>query len=95
MLDNALKWSPPNAPVQVEVARGSVVVRDEGPGIAADERERVFERFYRTDKARPLPGSGLGPSIVRHVAESFDGQARIIDGGTPGTAVELSLPQIS
>ncbi|MBM36166.1 MAG: HAMP domain-containing sensor histidine kinase [Actinomycetota bacterium] len=95
MLDNALKWSPPNAPVQVEVARGSVVVRDEGPGIAADERERVFERFYRTDKARPLPGSGLGLSIVRHVAESFDGQARIIDGGTPGTAVELSLPQIS
>ena len=70
MLDNALKWSPPAAPF-VEVVDGSVTVRDDGPGISLDERERVFERFYRSEDAKSSPGSGLGLSIVRRVWPEF------------------------
>ena len=68
MIDNAVKWSPPDSKVRVAVLSGAVIVRDDGPGIPMNERERVFERFYRTEEARSLPGSGLGLSIVRHVA---------------------------
>ena len=94
MLDNALKWSPPAAPIHVQVADGSVTVRDQGPGISVDERERVFERCYRAQDAKSSPGSGLGLSIVRHVAESFGGDARILDETGQGTAVKLWLPPI-
>ena len=95
MLDNALKWSPPAAAIHVEVVDGSVTVRDDGPGISLDERERVFERFYRSEDAKSSPGSGLGLSIVRHVAENFGGDARILDEGDRGTAVKLWLPPIN
>lgn len=94
MVDNALKWNPPDSSVQVRVENGSVIVSDNGPGIPVEEHEQVFERFYRTEGARSLPGSGLGLSIVRHVAESFGGQARIIDDGQPGTTIELSFPTV-
>ena len=94
MVDNALKWNPPDSSVQVRVENGSVIVSDNGPGIPVEEHEQVFERFYRTEGARSLPGSGLGLSIVRHVAESFGGQARIIDDGQPGTSIELSFPPV-
>ncbi|MBA4813041.1 MAG: HAMP domain-containing histidine kinase [Acidimicrobiales bacterium] len=94
MVDNALKWNPPDSSVQVRVENGSVRVSDNGPGIPVEEHEQVFERFYRTEGARSLPGSGLGLSIVRHVAESFGGQARIIDDGQPGTTIELSFPPV-
>ena len=94
MVDNALKWNPPDSSVQVRVENGSVIVSDNGPGIPVEEHEQVFERFYRTEGARSLPGSGLGLSIVQHVAESFGGQARIIDDGQPGTTIELSFPPV-
>ena len=94
MVDNALKWNPPDSSVQVRVENGSGIVSDNGPGIPVEEHEQVFERFYRTEGARSLPGSGLGLSIVRHVAESFGGQARIIDDGQPGTTIELSFPPV-
>ena len=94
MVDNALKWNPPDSSVQVRVENGSVIVSDNGPGIPVEKHEQVFERFYRTEGARSLPGSGLGLSIVRHVAESFGGQARIIDDGQPGTSIELSFPPV-
>ncbi len=94
MVDNALKWNPPDSSVQVRVENGSVIVSDSGPGIPVEEHEQVFERFYRTEGARSFPGSGLGLSIVRHVAESFGGQARIIDDGQPGTTIELSFPPV-
>jgi len=74
------------------VESGSIIVSDNGPGIPVEEHERVFERFYRTEAARSLPGSGLGLSIVRHVAESFGGHARIVDRVESGTTIELSFP---
>mgnify|MGYP001316623493 FL=1 len=94
LIDNAVKWSPPDQPVEVEVDSGSVVVRDRGPGIPKYEREKVFERFYRIESARSSPGSGLGLSIVRHVADSFGGKVQVIDQNGSGTAVELFLPPL-
>ncbi|MCY3892001.1 MAG: HAMP domain-containing sensor histidine kinase [Acidimicrobiaceae bacterium] len=96
LVDNAVKWSPPGAPIEVSVAvaesQAIVRVRDRGPGIPAALRETVFERFYRAPEARAQPGSGLGLSIVDYVARSHDGSASVIDADGPGTTVELRLP---
>jgi two-component system sensor histidine kinase MprB len=91
ILDNAAKWSPAGAVVEVRVADGEVIVRDHGAGIAADEVGHVFDRFYRSPAARGMPGSGLGLAIVRQVAESHGGRALAepADGG--GTIVRLQL----
>ena len=66
------------------MANGEVSVRDHGPGVAAEDAPRVFDRFWRSDNARHLPGSGLGLSIVKDVAESHGGSVtleRPSDGG--------------
>jgi two-component system sensor histidine kinase MprB len=84
LLDNAAKYSPPGATVEVGVANGEISVRDHGPGVAAEDAPRVFDRFWRSNDARHLPGSGLGLSIVKDVAESHGGTVtleRPIDGG--------------
>ena len=84
LLDNAAKYSPPGSTVDVAVANGEISVRDHGPGVAAEDATRVFDRFWRSNDARHLPGSGLGLSIVKDVAESHGGSVtleRPIDGG--------------
>jgi len=84
LLDNAAKYSPPGATVDVAVANGEISVRDHGPGVSAEDATRVFDRFWRSNDARHLPGSGLGLSIVKVVAESHGGSVtleRPIDGG--------------
>jgi two-component system sensor histidine kinase MprB len=94
LVHNAVKFSPAGSPVEISTSDGEVRVRDHGPGIALDERMKVFERFYRSDTARAQNGSGLGLSIVAHVAATFDGQVWIEDppdGGT-GTVFVLRLP---
>ncbi|RPI21461.1 MAG: sensor histidine kinase, partial [Actinobacteria bacterium] len=73
LLDNAVKWSPEGTPIEVSLASGRVAVRDHGPGIAAEDRPKVFDRFYRADAARAMPGSGLGLSIVKQIAEDHGG----------------------
>ncbi|PKV96077.1 two-component system sensor histidine kinase MprB [Amycolatopsis echigonensis] len=81
LLENAVKFS--SGPVELRVRDGQVEVLDRGPGIAAEDAGRVFDRFYRADGARALPGSGLGLSIVREVAHSHGGEvfAGPRDGG--------------
>jgi len=84
LVDNAAKWSPPGALVEVSVAKGEVSVRDHGPGVAAEDAPRVFDRFWRSNDAHHLPGSGLGLSIVKDVAEAHGGSVtleRPSDGG--------------
>jgi two-component system sensor histidine kinase MprB len=84
LLDNAAKWSPAGAAVEVSVEGGEVVVRDHGPGIAPEDSAHVFDRFWRAANARHLPGSGLGLSIVKQVAEAHGGSVTLehpSDGG--------------
>jgi two-component system sensor histidine kinase MprB len=92
LLDNAARWSPPGEPIDVAVRDGELVVRDRGPGIAADDLDRVFDRFYRSPASRGLPGSGLGLAIVRQIAERHGGRvsAERPDGGGALLRLELS-----
>jgi two-component system sensor histidine kinase MprB len=91
LLDNAVKWSPPDATVEVTVGDREVTVRDHGPGIAQADLPHVFDRFYRAPSARGLPGSGLGLAIVKHVADAHGGSvvAEAVPGG--GTLLRLTL----
>ena len=93
LLDNAAKWSPPGAHVEVRVADGAVVVRDHGPGIADEDLPYVFDRFYRARGARGMSGSGLGLALVRKVAEAHGGEvvAERVEGG--GTRMTMRLPR--
>ncbi|MEO5576715.1 MAG: HAMP domain-containing sensor histidine kinase, partial [Gaiellaceae bacterium] len=92
LLDNAAKWSPAGAEVEVALRGGELAVRDHGPGIDDDDLPFVFDRFYRASAARGLPGSGLGLAIVRQVAEAHGGTvvAGRAEGG--GTLMRLTLP---
>jgi two-component system sensor histidine kinase MprB len=91
LLDNAAKWSPAGAEVEVVLRDGRLSVRDHGPGIADEDLPYVFDRFYRARAARGMPGSGLGLAIVRQVAESHGGEvvAEHAEGG--GTRMVLTL----
>lgn len=107
LLENAIKFSPAGGQIEVRSSEGQLRVRDWGPGIAREEAEAVFERFYRSDEARSEPGSGLGLSIVRHIAESFGGAAWVEapppdpygepsgDPGSSGTVAVLEFPVVS
>lgn len=92
LLDNAAKWSPPGGTVLVRLRDGVLTVDDEGPGIAAADRAKVFDRFWRSEESRTMPGSGLGLSIVRQVAERHSGsvEATVAPGG--GARLVLRLP---
>jgi two-component system sensor histidine kinase MprB len=91
LLDNAAKWSPAGAEVDVRLTGGELTVRDHGPGIADADLPHVFERFYRATSARGMPGSGLGLAIVRQVAEAHGGtvSAEAAPGG--GTLMRLRV----
>lgn len=96
LLDNARKWSPPDAPIEVRVDAGRVSVRDHGPGVPPEERSRVFGRFARGAAVEGVPGSGLGLAIVADVAREHGGRAWIdapADG--EGTLAVLEIPVIA
>ncbi|HTA33149.1 MAG TPA: HAMP domain-containing sensor histidine kinase [Solirubrobacteraceae bacterium] len=73
LIDNARKWSPAGASVEIALADGVLSVRDHGPGFQEADLPFVFDRFYRARDARKLPGSGLGLAIVRQAAEACGG----------------------
>ncbi len=90
LVENALHHTPPGSRVEVRIeARertARAVVSDDGPGIPADERERVFRRFYRLDAARSTPGNGLGLSLVAAVAQLHEARVTLEDNH-PGLRV--------
>jgi two-component system sensor histidine kinase MprB len=93
LLDNAVKYAPGPDDIEVVVGGGRLEVRDHGPGIAAEDLPHVFDRFYRATAARTAPGSGLGLSIVRQIAERHGGTA--FAGPRPdgrGSVVGFELP---
>lgn len=101
LLDNAAKWSPPGGRVvvrmtQIDPVHAELVVSDEGPGIPPQERQLVFERFFRSASARAMSGSGLGLAIVKQIVVKHGGTLWVEDaspgGQPPGTAMHVVLP---
>ena len=96
LLENARKFSPPDQPVQVVVRRhGSRVdlsVADRGPGVPADEADRIFEPFYRSPAGRNVPGSGLGLAIARGLSEANAGTLSVEPREEGGSRFTLTLP---
>ena len=92
LLDNAAKWSPAGSTVTIRLDGGTLVVDDEGPGIAADDRPHVFDRFYRSRESRAMPGSGLGLSIVRQVAARHSGTVEADVSPSGGARLTMWLP---
>lgn len=94
LLDNAVKYSPAVSTVHIRLRRQAGMARlevaDEGAGIDPAERERVFEKYYRSSDTSSVPGAGIGLHIVRSIVETHGGTARIEDG--PGTIVAITLP---
>jgi len=92
LLDNAVKFSPPDGTIHVWLVGDRLRVADEGPGISDEDLPHVFERFYRSDKARNAPGSGLGLSIVTQTIEAHGGWVRAGHASEGGAEFIVRLP---
>ncbi|MEJ2478790.1 MAG: ATP-binding protein [Acidihalobacter sp.] len=97
LLDNAVKYSPAGGRIVLSLAHEGRIARlqvcDSGPGIPAESREKVLERFARLDDARSTPGNGLGLALVKAVAQVHDAELELSDA-EPGLCVELRFPVI-
>jgi len=99
LLDNAVKYTPEEGSITVGARpaadeRIEISVRDTGIGIPADDQPRLFERFYRVDKARSreLGGTGLGLAIVKHLVRALGGEVRVESELNKGSAFSFTLP---
>ena len=92
LLDNAAKWSPAGSRVSCRLVDGVLTVDDDGPGIAEADRPHVFDRFWRAQESRTMPGSGLGLSIVRQVADRHAGTVEAASSPSGGARLMLRLP---
>jgi two-component system sensor histidine kinase BaeS len=91
LIENALRETPSGGTVTVTARGASLLVADTGPGIAADDVPRAFERFYLYDKHRERPvGSGLGLAIVKQLATAMGGDVRV-ESGPGGTTFTVAL----
>ncbi|MBW3653053.1 MAG: sensor histidine kinase, partial [Actinobacteria bacterium] len=94
LLLKAAKHAPEGRVVEVQLRGGELTVRDHGPGISAEERPHVFDRFYRGAAARGRPGSGLGLAIVRQVAETHGGSIAVEEAPGGGALFRLALERV-
>ncbi len=96
LIDNALKYTPAKGHVEVELSRIAdrvdITVRDSGAGIPPEDLPHLFERFYRGDRSRHLPGNGLGLSLAQAVAHAHGGEIRVESSPGTGSTFTLSLP---
>jgi two-component system sensor histidine kinase SenX3 len=98
LVDNAIKYSEDGSSVQVTIGQGdgwvTIAVADHGIGIPTRDLERIFERFYRVDRARSRDtgGTGLGLAIVRHVASNHGGHVEVCSREGEGSTFTLRLP---
>jgi signal transduction histidine kinase len=98
LVSNAIKFTPGGGDVKVSVSQAAGFVRlevqDSGIGIAADDQERLFERFYRTSTAveQHFPGTGLGLYIARAIVEAHGGSIAVRSGAGEGASFSVALP---
>ncbi len=95
LLDNAVKWSPPDGVVRVELEGNRLRVSDAGPGIAEADLPYVFDRFFRGESARKTHGTGLGLSIVAKVVEELGGTVQAGRSAEGGAEFTLQLPGVT
>jgi signal transduction histidine kinase len=98
LVENALRHAGKRASVTVRVDAGGqgavVAVADDGPGVPAAERERIFDRFYRLERSRSTPGSGLGLALVAAVARLHGASVALADAA-PGLDVQIAFPSLA
>jgi heavy metal sensor kinase len=102
LLDNAIKHSPTGGVVTISLSRVAreywIGIADQGPGIPADARPHIFERFYRVDKVRSreatieTSGAGLGLAIARWIAEAHGGRLELVRSNASGSEFQIALP---
>lgn len=98
LLENAIKYAPPGGQISVRSeelgSRVRIEVQDDGPGIKAEHRTRIFERFYRIDagRSRDMGGTGLGLAIVKHFVESMGGEVGVEAAFPRGSVFWITLP---
>lgn len=89
LIDNAVKFSPVETAIEVVVNTNRIEIVDHGPGVAASDKSRIFERFYRSTSTRSLPGSGLGLAIVKQFVNDHDAKIEVAD--TPGGGATMII----
>lgn len=98
IIGNAIKYTPDGGHIQISAGSEEdtvwMEVQDDGIGIPEKDRERIFDRFYRVDKARSREsgGTGLGLSIARELVQRHNGTICLVAHEGPGTTVRLTLP---
>lgn len=98
LISNASKFSPEDSRILVEMKNQDSEVRicvsDEGPGIAPEEEEAVFDPFYRIDAeaVRSVPGTGLGLYVARNIVRQHGGELAVVPGTTKGSTIQVTLP---
>jgi signal transduction histidine kinase len=96
LLDNAIKYTPSGGKIIVssEAVNKKIMlsIQDTGIGISPDETSRIFERFYRADKSRSIPGAGLGLSLVQAIVRSHGGEIKVSSSSGTGSTFTVSLP---
>ncbi len=96
LVHNAIKFTPPGGRITISARAEdewvAVEVRDTGAGISADEIDRLFERFYKSDKARRSDGTGLGLAIAKHIVQAHGGEISVRSTPGEGAAFTFTLP---
>ena len=95
LLDNAIKFSSINGQIRIELNNGEkrceFIIEDQGIGISEEDKDRIYEKFYKSDKSRNLEGTGLGLSIVKRIVDLHKGEISLDSKLGEGTKISVFL----